>query len=343
MTTLLDTLHGKPGIVPPLWLMRQAGRYLPEYQEIRKKLPNFMDLCFDEDNATAVTLQPLRRFDFDAAILFSDILVIPHVLGQKVRFLESQGPVLDTVEWGSFFNQAKDVDILQALSTPLKIIRNCRSFLPSTKAVIGFSGSPWTIATYMIEQGKSQSFTKIRQRLETRDPVFTQIMTLLEEAIGTLLSAQIQAGADVVQIFDSWAKAVPINHQKEWITEPTRRLITRIRALHPLTPIIYYGRGASHLYPDIAAGMTHIAFSIDEEVPIAHMKDQIQPLAPIQGNLSPKVLVEGGVALQRGVKNLLEAFQGTPYVFNLGHGILPQTPVAHVAQLVNLVKNNHEA
>ena len=219
MTTLLETLHGKSGSVPPLWLMRQAGRYLPEYRALREKLPGFMDLCFHEDHATEVTLQPLKRFDFDAAILFSDILILPHVLGQQVRFIENQGPVLDSVDWTSFFDRAKDIDIVQALSIPLKIIQNCRSSLPSTKAVIGFAGSPWTIATYMIEQGKSESFPKIRQCLETREPTFTQTMTLLENAIGKFLSAQIRAGADVVQIFDSWAKAVPMDQQKEWIVD----------------------------------------------------------------------------------------------------------------------------
>jgi uroporphyrinogen decarboxylase len=338
MTTLLETLHGKSGSVPPLWLMRQAGRYLPEYRALREKLPGFMDLCFHEDHATEVTLQPLKRFDFDAAILFSDILILPHVLGQQVRFIENQGPVLDSVDWTSFFDRAKDIDIVQALSIPLKIIQNCRSSLPSTKAVIGFAGSPWTIATYMIEQGKSESFPKIRQCLETREPTFTQTMTLLENAIGKFLSAQIQAGADVVQIFDSWAKAVPIDQQKEWIVDPARRLIAHIHASHPMTPIIYYGRGVSHLYPDIAAGMSNIAFGVDEDVPIVRMKNQIQSLAPVQGNLSPKILIRGGKDLQTAVENLLRAFQGTPYVFNLGHGISPQTPVAHVAQLVNLVK-----
>jgi uroporphyrinogen decarboxylase len=297
-----------------------------------------MDLCFHEDYATEVTLQPLRRFDLDAAILFSDILVIPHVLGQKVHFLEKQGPVLDSITGSSFFDRARDVDLQEALRTPLKILSNVRKTLPSTKAVIGFAGAPWTIATYMLEQGKSATFSKIKTLLETNNPVFVQTMALLEEAVGKFLIAQIDAGADVVQIFDSWAKAVPVDHQIDCLVGPTRRLIARIQTHHPETPIIYYGRGVCSLYPKIGAGFSNIAFGVDEDVPISVMKDQIQKIAPIQGNLSPRVLLEGGQQMKTNVSELLQAFQGTPYVFNLGHGIVPQTPVDHVAQLVDLVK-----
>lgn len=338
MMPIINAFQGNLNSSPPVWLLRQAGRYLPEYQQIRQKIPTFMDLCFHEEYATEVTLQPLRRFDLDAAILFSDILVIPHVLGQTVHVIEKQGPVLEPLENPSFFEKAKDVNLQEALRIPLKILRNVRETLPSSKAVIGFSGSPWTIATYMLEQGKSTTFQKIKDLLETRNLLFIQTMALLEEAIGTFLIAQIDAGANAVQIFDSWAKAVPIPYRSDWIVSPVRRIIARIQACHPNTPIIYYGRGVSELYPQIVDGFSNIALGVDETVPISVMKDQIQKIAPLQGNLSPCVLVEGGEQMKTHVVELLQAFQKTPYVFNLGHGILPQTPVDHVAQLIELVK-----
>jgi len=337
---ILNAFKGIPNSSPPIWLLRQAGRYLPEYRAVREKLSTFMELCFHEEYATEVTLQPLRKFDLDAAILFSDILVIPHVLGQMVHVIEKQGPILKPLEDLSFFDKANEIDLVQALKIPLKILHNVRETLPSTKAVIGFSGSPWTIATYMLEGGKSTTFQKIIDLLETRNPIFTQTMALLEKSIGTFLIAQIDAKADVVQIFDSWASAVPLIHQKEWIVAPVRRIIARIRACHPTTPIIYYGRGVSKLYSQVVEGFSNIVLGVDEGVSISIKKSQIQALAPIQGNLCPKVLVEGGKLMKTNVLDLLRTFQGTPYVFNLGHGIVPQTPVDHVAQLVDLVKES---
>jgi uroporphyrinogen decarboxylase len=338
MNPFLNALQGNTNLNPPIWLMRQAGRYLPEYRAVREKVSGFMDLCFHEELATEVTLQPLRKFDLDAAILFSDILVIPHILGQHVHIVEKRGPVLEPLESTSFFEKAKEINLSKALSIPLKILNNVRRTLPSTKAVIGFSGSPWTIATYMLEGGKSTTFDRIKNLLETKNPLFIQTMSLLEEAIGTFLIAQIEAGADAVQIFDSWAKEVPRAYQNDWIISPIRRLIVRIQTHYPNTPIIYYGRGVSELYPQIVSGFSNIALSVDENVPISVMKDQLQKLAPIQGNLSPHLLVEGGEPMKIRVTDLVQAFQGTPYVFNLGHGIVPQTPVEHVMQLVELVK-----
>ena len=339
MKLVLNTLQGQSNSSPPIWLLRQAGRYLPEYRELRSKIPSFMDFCFHEDYATQVTLQPLQRYELDAAILFSDILVIPHVLGQNVQVIEKVGPVLDPLP-PSFFERAKEIDLNEALRVPLKILTNVRENLPSTKTVIGFTGSPWTIATYMFEEGKSTSFQKIKHLLETRNPIFTQTMALLEKTIGTFLSAQINAGADVVQIFDSWAKAVPEPHQKEWIIDPVRRIIAQIRATYPTTPIIYYGRGVSELYPQIVEGFSNIAFGVDENVSLSVMKNKIQKLGPIQGNLSPQILVEGGQPMRTRVQELLMTFHESHFVFNLGHGIVPHTPVDHVAELVDLVKGN---
>lgn len=338
MTAILKALQGHCDPVPPIWLMRQAGRYLPEYRAIRKNIEAFMDLCFHEEFATEVSLQPLRRFDLDAAILFSDILIIPHVLGQTVHIKEQLGPVLEPIENTQLFERAKDICVTEALSAPLNVIKNLRMQLPSMKAVIGFSGSPWTIATYMLEGGKSRTFERIKHLLSINDPLFQQTMAILEDLIGTFLIAQIQAGADVVQIFDTWAQVVPENYQQEWIVEPIRRIIKRIQTVYPNTPIIYYGRGVSTLYQSITKDYTNVAFSVDEHVSISMIKDQIQSIAPVQGNLCPQLLLAGGVDMKNKVRELLDAFQKTPYVFNLGHGILPQTPVDHVAQLVDLVK-----
>lgn len=338
MSEIIKTLHGYPNVRPPIWLMRQAGRYLSEYQEIRKSVPSFMDLCFHEELATEVTLQPLRRFDLDAAILFSDILVIPQILGQTVRFVEKEGPQLDSLP-PLFFEKAKDIDIEEALSTPLKVLRNVRNTLPPTKAVIGFAGSPWTIATYMLERKKTRSFSNSLGHLESNSQMFRDTMALLEGAVGTFLMAQIQAGADAVQIFDSWAKSVPVAYQTDWIIGPTRRIIERIRSHYPSTPIIYYGRGVHTLYSQIGKGFSGIAFGVDEMVSIPEMNDLIEKVAPIQGNLSPQILAEGGQKMEMDVSKLLTAFHGKSYVFNLGHGILPHTPVSHVTKLIDLVKN----
>lgn len=338
MTSVLKTLQGNSYSLPPIWLMRQAGRYLPEYRAIRKKIPAFMDLCFHEDLATEVTLQPIRKFDFDAAILFSDILTIPHVLGQTVHIKETLGPVLEPIENTQIFETAKTINIHEAFAIPLKVINNVRRSLPQSKTVIGFSGSPWTIATYMLEGGKSVSFEKILYMLKDEDSLFIQTMAILEDVIGDYLIAQIQAGADVVQIFDTWAKAVPQDLHQRWIIEPVQRIIQRIQIVYPDTPIIYYGRGVSSIYQNIASDFENIAFSVDETVPVSVIKHQIQSLGPIQGNLCPRVLVKGGEMMKQKVTELLEAFRETPYVFNLGHGIVPQTPVDHVTQLVDLVR-----
>jgi uroporphyrinogen decarboxylase len=338
MSNLVDTLRGEITSTPPVWLMRQAGRYLPEYQAIRQKVGSFMDLCFNEELATEVTLQPLRRFNLDAAILFCDILVIPHVLGQKVDFIPNQGPVLTQINDEFFFERAREINLLDCLQVPLRILKNVRESLPPEKAIIGFAGSPWTIATYMLEGGKSRVFSRITNLLKTGNPLFLNTMAILEEAVGTFLIAQIEAGANVVQIFDSWAHAVPQNHQQEWIVEPARRLIERIHKDYPGTPIIYYGRGVSCLYGKIANGLKNIAFGVDEDVPLITMKEQIQVLAPVQGNLSPQILVQGGDILKDNVTQLLDTFEGTPYVFNLGHGVLPNTPVEHVESVVAMVK-----
>ncbi|MBM3632941.1 MAG: uroporphyrinogen decarboxylase [Alphaproteobacteria bacterium] len=338
MNLIINTLQGNVNLYPPIWLMRQAGRYLPEYRAIRETVPSFMELCFHEELATKITLQPIERFNFDAAILFSDILVIPHVLGQRVNIVEKKGPILEPIDASTFFENAQDVDLLKALSTPLNILRNVRKSLPSTKAVIGFSGSPWTIATYMLEGGKSATFDRIKNHLYTQSPLFIQTMALLEESIGTFLLAQIEAGADAVQIFDSWAKAVPLENQDEWIVDPIRRIISRIRGLYPNLPIIYYGRGVSPIYSKIVKDFPYLALGVDEGVPVSVMKNQIQKIAPVQGNLSPGILVEGGKKVRDSVRELLDAFQGTSFVFNLGHGILPQTPVDHVRELVELVR-----
>jgi len=337
MSEIIKTLQGISNVNPPIWLMRQAGRYLPEYQKIRKSVPSFMDLCFHEDLATEVTLQPLRRFDLDAAILFSDILVIPHVLGQTVRVVEKEGPLLDSFP-PSFFERANNIDVEESLSIPLKILRNVRSALPPTKAVIGFTGSPWTIAAYMIEKKKTRDFSKIITQLESNSSQFRNTMALLEKAVGTFLISQIKAGADMIQIFDSWAQSVPPHLRKEWIVSPIRRIIKRIRAEYSTTPIIYYGRGVHLLFSQIADGFSNIAFGVDETVAISEMNELVQKVGPVQGNLNPQVLVEGGQKMKTEVSNLLTALYEKPYVFNLGHGILPQTPVSHVAELIDLVK-----
>jgi uroporphyrinogen decarboxylase len=331
---LLDVLSNKNvKSPPPVWFMRQAGRYLPEYRAERQKHPDFMNFCFTPDAVTKVTLQPIERFDFDAAIIFSDILTIPHLLGQNVSFHEGIGPVLEPVSWDSFLDRAEKTCLLDGLTPVLQGISQTRQALASHKALIGFCGSPWTVATYMINGGKNTTFHATLSFTQERKDIFHRLLATLERHIGDSLKAQIQAGCQVVQIFDSWASAVPEEHRNQWLFEPLERICAHLNAYNPHVPIIYYGRGISKAYDGVHKKIPNLCFGVDETADLS----TITPYAAIQGNLCPKKLAEGG--FEATVQSILTHMRERPFVFNLGHGILPHTPIEHVYQVLRLIRS----
>ena len=335
----LAALAGQAMIPPPCWLMRQAGRYLPEYREVRASTKGFLDLCYSPDKATEVTLQPLRRYGFDAAILFSDILVVPHALGQSVSFREGEGPVLTPVR------SDRDLDALtlegfQARLAPvLETVRRLSSAIPASTSLIGFAGSPWTVATYMVEGSGSKDFVEAKRLAYGRPETFSRLIDLLVTATGDYLLAQIDKGAEAVQLFDSWAGVLPEAEFGKWVIEPTRRLVQRLKDRHPKVPVIGFPRGAGQLYQAYVDGTGVDAVSLDTGIPLDWAVKTLQPKVTIQGNLDPVMLLAGDTAAQdRAVDRILQCCAKGPFIFNLGHGILPATPPDAVARLVDRVR-----
>ena len=335
---LLATVLGEKQERPPIWIMRQAGRYLPEYREIRSHTKNFLELCYTPDLATEVTLQPLRRFDLDAAILFSDILVIPDALGQSVRFEQGEGPVLDPVSVESIAGLGMKKDALQHLAPVLETVRRLRAALAPEKTLIGFCGSPWTVATYMIG-GRGSSDQAAARLFALRHPeAFAALLDILVQTSIDYLVAQFEAGADVVQLFESWALNLDDDAFTSRVIEPNRRIVDGVRARVPNAPIIGFPRGAAGNLARYAAETGVNAMGIDYATPLAFAANLPKKL-PLQGNLDPLRLVAGGQQLDDRIDAILAAFADRPHIFNLGHGIVPETPIEHVARLVDRVKN----
>lgn len=326
---LCDVLKGLENSPPPLWLMRQAGRYLPEYMAIRQNFDDFIQFCFTPRACVEVTLQPIERFDFDAAIIFSDILVIPHVLGQKVSFQKNHGPVLENVSFEDVLMKAPDVSIKHALAPVYEAITKTRAKLGSDKALIGFAGAPWTIATYMLSGGKTSDHSACLDH-----PFLNSVMAQLETSVTQHLIGQIEAGCNVLQIFDSWASSVPQNLRDTYLYTPLRRIVQGVRSLHPNTPIIYFGRDVSGDYAQLLD--LNLAFGVDQFVDLETLK--LPDTCVLQGNLDPQKLVDGN--FEEDIERILHVMEGRPHIFNLGHGILPQTPISHVEKLVQLVRQN---
>lgn len=334
---LLATVLGERQDTPPIWVMRQAGRYLPEYREVRAKAGSFLDLCYNPELATEVTLQPLRRFDLDAAILFSDILVIPDALGQKVRFEVGEGPRLEPLS-------ATDVDRLERsgaldhLAPVLETVRRLRGALAPEKTLIGFCGSPWTVATYMLN-GKGSPDQWVARRFALEHPAaFARLMDVLVETSIDYLVAQFEAGADVVQLFESWALNLDDAAFDTQVIEPNRRIVEGVRARVPNAPIIGFPRGAAGNLRRYAEKTGVNALGLDYATPLSFPDAFLPKNLPVQGNLDPLRLVIGGQAMEERVHQIKAAFAARPHIFNLGHGIVPETPIAHVERLVELVK-----
>ncbi|KPF67834.1 uroporphyrinogen decarboxylase [Bosea sp. AAP35] len=344
MTTLaepafLRALSGETLPTPPIWMMRQAGRYLPEYRELRAKAGSFLSLCYNPEWAAEVTLQPIRRFGFDAAILFSDILVVPQALGQKLWFVEGEGPRLEPVADLTRLAEIDAVADAAVLSPVIETVQRVRAALPKGTAFIGFCGAPWTVATYMVA-GRGTPDQGPAKALFTRDPaLFQHMIDRIVAASIDYLCAQIEAGVDAVQIFDSWAGSLGSDDFERWCIAPTKRIVEGVRLRRPDARIIGFPRGAGRLIPSYIVGTGVDAVGLESDIDRDFARDEIQSLVPVQGNLDPLVLRAGGPELEREVAAVRAAFGGGPFVFNLGHGILPDTPIAHVERLLAAVRS----
>jgi uroporphyrinogen decarboxylase len=318
--------------------MRQAGRYLPEYRAIRQKAGSFLDLCFDPKLAAELTLQPIRRFGFDVAILFSDILVVPHALGQSVRFTEGEGPRLDALADPPALRRLRPAIDHARLASVYEAIGRVKRDLPPAVALLGFCGAPWTVATYMIagcgtpDQGPARLFAY-------RHPeAFAMLIDLLVEASASYLVRQFEAGVDAAQIFDTWAGVLPAGEFRKWCIEPCARIVAAVRKQIPGARIIGFPRGAGTELPRYLDAVAVDAIGLDWTVELGFARDQVQARRPVQGNLDPLALLTGGAPLDRSIDAILEALAGGPFIFNLGHGILPETPIAHVERLIERVR-----
>ncbi len=336
-SSFLKALSGQPNFPPPIWLMRQAGRYLPEYREVRGKVASFLDLCRTPGLAAEVTLQPLRRFDLDAAIVFSDILIIPYALGQKVEFVEGEGPKLEPVKDGKAIAGLNKSNTAKALAPVYETIELVVAALPKNVPLIGFCGAPWTVATYMVEGGGSKEQAAARLFAYRDQATFQHLIDLLVESSADYLVNQVKAGASALQIFDSWAGSLPEDEFERWCITPTKRLVELVKAELPEIPIIGFPRGAGVLAERYARETDIDAIGCDTSMPVGWMR-RLQEQLPVQGNLDPLLLVAGGEALDMRVGAILETLGQQPFIFNLGHGILPETPIEHVTRLLNLVK-----
>lgn len=336
----LEPFAGKAVSPPPVWLMRQAGRYLPEYRQVRAEAGSFLKLCYTPRPAAEVTLQPIRRYGFDAAILFSDILVVPDALGQTVRFEEGEGPRLDPIQ------TLADLDRLALSNTPTKFSLVCetverlRRELPRETALIGFCGAPWTVATYVAE-GRGSSDQSAARQWAYRDPDgFQRLIALLTDASIEYLSGQVRAGADALQIFDSWAGSLAEDQFQRWVIAPTAKIVREVRARHRDVPIIGFPRGSAALLDSYLEGTGVDGVSCDTSCPLGLMQETGRKGRVVQGNLDPLLLAAGGEALDKRVDDIRDAMTGLPFVFNLGHGIVPHTPPENVARLVERLRRS---
>lgn len=331
--SLLRALSGETVMPPPWWLMRQAGRYLPEYRELRKKAGSFLDLCYTPELAAEATVQPVRRFKLDAAILFSDILVVPDALGRKLSFRDGDGPSLEPLHDASELGDILDKHRLEPVYAALRLIK---PQLPSRTSLIGFAGGAWTLACYVIA-GRGGEFAVARSWSKENPAGLDRVTTILAEAVATHLATQIEAGAEAVQIFDSWAGLLDGEEFRRWVIAPTRQIVQNLKRRHPNVPIIGFPRHAGVLYEAYFAETGVDALSLDGTVSLDRAR-ALQHHGPVQGNLDPNLLVAGGAALDKAVRAILEVLGQGPFVFNLGHGILPETPIGNVIRLGELLR-----
>lgn len=337
-TALIRALNKKAVSRPPFWYMRQAGRYLPEYQAIRRQYKNFLEMCYTPEAATEVTLQPIRRFDADAAILFSDILVVPDALGADVRFIEKRGPVLTPVRTREALAALSMKRQTEFLSPVYEAVSRIRKSLPKEKALIGFAGAPWTIACYLVEGEGSRDFAETRKYAYADPAWFDALITLLTRATAEHLIQQIRHGADAVQLFDSWAGLLPEEEFLRWVVQPTKEIVKSVKQEFPEIPIIGFPKGAGILYEAYAKESGVDAVGIDAQMPLQWVRDHLQPYVTVQGNLDPLLLASDKEKAIARAREIFSCWKGKPFIFNLGHGIIPSTPPEHVEALSEAVK-----
>jgi uroporphyrinogen decarboxylase len=336
---LLNTLLGKSGNQPPFWLMRQAGRYLPEYRELRTSMKDFLDLCFTPEMAIEVTLQPLRRFGMDGAILFSDILVVPYALGQEVRFETGRGPILDPIRSRKELEILSQDNVQKRLAPVYQTVAGVAAAMPSGTTLIGFAGAPWTVATYMVEGQSSRNYENIKGWSYSDPDGFQQLIDMLIEATSAYLIEQVRHGADVIQLFDTWAGVLSETAFERWCFDPIIKIVEQVKKSCPNVPIIVFPRGVGVQYERFARHPLIDGVSLDTSVPLAWARDHLQPHCVVQGNLDPMLLVSGGDALVDEINRILEILAPGPFIFNLGHGIVPETPPENVGLLTETIRS----
>jgi uroporphyrinogen decarboxylase len=338
---LLAALSGVRQARPPVWLMRQAGRYLPEYRAVRSGVRSFLDLCYTPELAVEVTLQPIRRYGLDAAIMFSDILVVPDALGADVRFVEGEGPQLTPLRQETDLARLGLRHLHTHLEPVYEILRRLASALPADVTLIGFAGAPWTLAAYMVEGGGSKEFLLARRLARQQPALFGALIDLLTEAVTEYLDAQVRAGAEALQLFDSWAGVLPEPELRRWSIEPTRRIVTALRQRHPTVPVIGFPRGVGAAYATFAEEVPVQGISLDTTVPVAWAAATLRrdPALCLQGNLDPMALLADHASLIAEVERIVSAYSERPFIFNLGHGVTQETPPEAVAILVDHLKS----
>lgn len=334
---ILSALQRQPTAQVPIWLMRQAGRYLPEYRALRERGGSFLEFCLTPELAVEATLQPLRRFPLDAAIIFSDILVVPHALGQRVGFEEGHGPRLEPVRRVEDLARLSKSRLAKMLEPVETAIRQVKGQLAPSVALIGFAGAPWTVASYMVEGGSSTDFEVVKAWAYGEPESFQRLIDLLVDASVDYLSRQVAAGADLLQLFDSWAGILAPPARERWCLKPAVEIVRRIQDKHPQVPVIVFPRGVGASYLRYAESAAAAGLGLDTGVPTDWAAAQLQGRCTLQGNLDPLLLVAGGQAMRDAVELILRDLAGGPFIFNLGHGIVPQTPPDHVAELCRLV------
>ena len=335
--SLMTVLRGEPCDPPPMWMMRQAGRYLPEYRQLRQEKGSFLDLVYDAEAAAVVTLQPLQRFaKLDAAILFSDILIVPFAIGQNLAFVTGEGPRLTPPLIGAELDDL--TPYLARLEPVYETVRRVKAALEPSKTLIGFAGSPWTVATYMVAGQGSRDQSEARRLAYADAGKFGAVIGRIEKVTLDYLSGQVEAGAEALQLFDSWAGSLSPAQFERWVIAPTARLVAALKDRHPDVPIIGFPKGAGGKLAAYAGETGVDALGLDETVDPIWAAVELPEDLPVQGNLDPLALIAGGKELTAATRRILDAFAGRPHIFNLGHGILPDTPIAHVEQLIGQVK-----
>ena len=336
---LIRALNGETLSSPPFWFMRQAGRYLPEYRKVRATSKNFLNMCYTPDLAVEVTLQPLERLKTDAAIMFSDILVIPDALGQKVEFKEGFGPVLEPIRTVGEIDKLNISGLHDHLSPVYEVLNRLLKEISKTTTLIGFAGAPWTLAIYMVE-GKGGTECGTARVWAYKDPEgFQKLIDLLIQAVSIYLIKQVESGAEALQLFDSWAGVLSEDQYQRWIIEPNKKIVENVRAAHPDIPIIGFPRNAGSKYETFAIETKMNGLSIDHSVGLEWARDHLQPVTCVQGNLDNHTLLAGGGALDSSVNKILDTLSGGPFIFNLGHGVLPSTPPENVERVAELIRN----